>query len=216
VEEKNTAALLRFGAKAILADFLNLPDRAPELAQERARNFTEKYGPLIVAEETTEMVLMLATAFRAAAHLDEGRDFYGRQRNPDLEQHAEAINKLLDLILGNVAMGIAAVAKIIPPKLLPELRPAIRTNFLAGTWEPVPRMLLDALAIELVRSWRQLRPCNRAECRRWFVKEFSRDRYCSMRCSELMRKQGQSKWAREHAEEISKRRRKSGKKRSKR
>jgi len=112
----------------------------------------------------------------------------------------------LDLVLGT-GLFTSALAKVGIHKLWPEMRPAIRTNFLAGTWEPLPRTLLDALAIELVRSRKALHRCERPECRRWFVKKFSRAMYCSTWCSEIMRRQGQSQWAQDHSEEISKKRR---------
>jgi hypothetical protein len=87
-------------------------------------------------------------------------------------------------------------------------RPAIAADFLEGQWRPIPRTLLDDLAIELVRSRKMLHRCERPECQRYFVKEWSRDRYCSYRCSAEMRARGQSKWAQEHAQEIGRKRRK--------
>src|ERR1700687_592131 len=35
-------------------------------------------------------------------------------------------------------------------------RPVIRANFLAGEWEPVPRTLLDVLAVQLMRDRKML------------------------------------------------------------
>ncbi len=87
-------------------------------------------------------------------------------------------------------------------------RPAVQIDFRAGKWEPSPRTLVEHLAVELVRSRNMLHRCERSECGRYFVKEFSRDRYCSNLCSDEMRTMGQRQWALNHRDELNAKRRK--------
>jgi hypothetical protein len=91
-------------------------------------------------------------------------------------------------------------------------RPVVRANFATGEWEPVARTLLDALAIELMRSRKMLHRCERPECGNYFVKQHSRDRYCGLRvrptCGEVMRERGQRDWATAHRDQLNRKRRK--------
>ena len=89
-------------------------------------------------------------------------------------------------------------------------RPTVRANFITGKWEPVPRNLLEQLAIELMGSRKMLHRCEREhpKCERYMVKAFSRDRYCSHTCAEFMRSKSQSDWVERHRSEVNNRRRK--------
>jgi hypothetical protein len=71
---------------------------------------------------------------------------------------------------------------------------ALDVDILAGTVTPVPRDLLDHIALELMRSRKQLATC--ARCSRFFYKEFSKDKYCSLNCSSLARAKAQLDWTR--------------------
>jgi hypothetical protein len=68
------------------------------------------------------------------------------------------------------------------------------------------------LAIELLRARKMLAKCERPECGRYFVKEFSRDRYCKTRvrpsCGEDMRERSVKKYQETHRKELNARRRK--------
>ena len=90
--------------------------------------------------------------------------------------------------------------------------PVFAADFSSGKWKPRPRTLLDALAIELMRSRKMLHRCERTECNRFFVKEFSRDRYCSRPCGKEMRAQSIKKYLHDHREELNAKRRKPGSK----
>jgi hypothetical protein len=81
----------------------------------------------------------------------------------------------------------------------------IRADFETGRWEPIAgAALLDWLALELMVSRKMLHRCERPECRRYFVKTFSRAKYCGVlrkwereldrigECSEVMRHRNQS------------------------
>jgi len=91
-------------------------------------------------------------------------------------------------------------------------RPALRTDFLAGTWQPKARNLLDRLALELIRSRKMLHICENPDCGRYFIKSFSRDRYHHALCYRNMREKGQRDWAKKNRAEINRRRRKPSKK----
>jgi hypothetical protein len=87
-------------------------------------------------------------------------------------------------------------------------RPVFAADFTSGRWNPRPRTLLAALAMELMRSRKMLHRCESPECQRYFVKEFNRDRYCKRSCSDEMRTKGQTKWALDHRDELNAKRRK--------
>jgi hypothetical protein len=72
--------------------------------------------------------------------------------------------------------------------------PAIQADFLTGKFDIVPRDLLDALALEFMRSRKALSRCER--CTRFFIKTFSRDRYCSTDCGTEARTEAQREWMR--------------------
>ena len=103
--------------------------------------------------------------------------------------------------------------------------PVLRANFRTGAWEPTPRNLLEVLAMQLMSDRRMLHRCERPDCRRYFVKSKSRDRYCKFlvkwervldrvgTCAEVMRRRGQSLSAEKHREETNKRRRQPAKSR---
>jgi hypothetical protein len=178
LEEKN---------KVALADFLDIPDNDPQTSLERLRAFSNTYGPLLAKGEDkfqglATVIVGIAREFAAAWDAKTVRE-------------AEAINKLIDRILGTDIYKDILV-KVGMPDAATRVRPVILTNFRAGTWEPEARTLLDTLAITLVRSRKALHRCERPECRRYFVKTFSRARYCCVECSEDMRRRGQSESAR--------------------
>jgi hypothetical protein len=73
--------------------------------------------------------------------------------------------------------------------------PAVRVDFPTGNIEILPRDLLDALAVELIRSRRTIARCERRG--RFFIKTFSRDRYCSANCGTVARTEKQRNWMRD-------------------
>jgi hypothetical protein len=200
MEEKNRIALERPGVRKILADFINLfhPEAHLSLTE-----FRERYGPLLISSEDKDpiqpvvdkMVLRYARDFATALDAEM-----------KTERQSEAINKTLDEILGHATYATFLIQAGMSETVL-SIPSAIRADFLSGAWEPTSRTLLDALAIELMRSRKLLRRCERPECRLYFVKTFSRDRYCSNLCSEEMRRRGQDQWVSEHRQEINRRRR---------
>lgn len=184
--ERNRNALLQWGPKKILGDLANIPSPKHPDAASRAEAFIDRYGPLNRANPSDIQPLeaiRLAPMFRLAWESHTERD-------------REQVNAFLD--------GIFSVAWTFDRGE----SPAIRANFDTGRWEPQARTLLDVLAITLMRSRRMLHRCERPECARYFVKEFSRDRYCSRSCGEEMRTRGQTQWALDHREELNAKRRK--------
>lgn len=82
-----------------------------------------------------------------------------------------------------------------PSQIDGQNRPAgLRVDILAGTIEPQPRDLLDALALEFMRSYRMIGRCER--CRRFFFKTYPSDRYCSGPCGDAARSEAQRNWMR--------------------
>jgi hypothetical protein len=155
--------------------------------------FLERYGPLFPGWGA-EKILECARAFRLAW-------------TAKTESAAEAVNGLLDSIFSadmEVEAGVQSNA------FFGEWpRPAVRANFLAGKWEVKPRdFLLDHLAITLMHSRRMLALCGRSDCERYFVKAFSRDKYCSSLCGEEMRSRGQRQWQQHHRRKLKAHRRK--------
>ena len=183
----------------MLAELANLPgSSADDLSRlAAAQSFIEQYGPLREHPEKDTRdqgplplkiaeVLEYGRRFNVAWEWREKADFDYRQFNRMLE----AIFTEADSISGT--------------------RPAVRANFYTGTLEPLPRDLLQRLAMELMRSRKMLHRCERPECRKYMVKDFSRDRYCSPMCADVMRSRKQSKWAEDHSAEIKRRRKKRG------
>lgn len=183
LEAKTRRALNQWGARRILGALANVPGADDPACIVKAQGFLDRFGPLrpYVKDPVTD-VIEHARRFRPAW-------------NAKTESDYQLINALLDDIFtaGDPFYGE---------------RPVMAADFSSGKWQPQPRTLLDHLALELMRSRRMLHRCERPECRRYFVKEFSRDRYCSNLCSEEMRSRGQKEWAQRHREESNKRRRK--------
>lgn len=211
MDEKNKAALANPGSKKILADFMNLADSDAarmdaQARAERLQEFHDKHGPLIASGEEhlpvlVEALYMCALGFGMALEV----------KTPESHKvssfRVESVNQLLDGILGS-GMYAAAFAQAGVPFAAVSVPPAIRTDFIGRKWEPVPRTLLDALAIELVHSRRLLHQCEQTGCERYFVKTHGRDKTCSLLCSEERSKARISNWQLKHREELNQRRRK--------
>jgi hypothetical protein len=194
MNEKNRTALERWGARKILGDLVNVlsvmdtPGMLNVLSSQdsecgvRAEEFLRKYGPLR-AKESVSDVLEYARRFRQAWWATTESDY-------------QDVNSMLDdLFLSN-----------------PFSRQIVGADFASGKWEPRPRTLLGYLAVTLMRSRKMLHRCERPECRRYFIKEFSRDRYCKTAvrptCGEIMREKSQTEWAHDHRDSLKARRRK--------
>jgi hypothetical protein len=217
MDKKNAEALRDPGARKILTDLVNIPSREyrarkgdddlptwgsepdPE-TEGRAKQFIERYGPLRDLEDPLHNLIFTVAIGWALR--------YAWAAPGDDEKRIEAANATLSGIV-NFKESRAARAKrdafrgIRLPKR-PLESPILQPDILSGEWTLKPRDLADALAQEVMRSRKMLHICERPECGRYFVKEFSRDRYCSNRCSEEMRKVGQREWAKTKYHESSK------------
>jgi hypothetical protein len=170
--------------RRILGDLANVSATPPK-NQADAEEFIKRHGPLYPGSLSPEFdVFYYAERFRLAWSVET-------------ESEAAAVNRFLDDIFAADLLSND-----------PHPRPAIAANFLAGKWEPIPRNLLDALAVELARSRKMLHRCERPECQRYFVKEWSRDRYCSMICGEQGRANALERYHEKHREERNSKRRK--------
>jgi hypothetical protein len=189
-DKKNRNALLQWSPRKILSDLANMPSPRHATAAVEAEAFIDRYGPL---NRTNPPDIQPLEAMRLAPMFRLAWDAH-------TERDKEYINAFLD--------GVFSAAWTFDRGE----HPAIKANFDTGRWEPQPRTLLDVLAVTLMRSRKMLHRCERPECARYFVKEFSRDRYCKTFCSDIMRERGQTKWAVDHRDQVNAKRRKPGKK----
>lgn len=181
-DEKNRAALAQWGPRKILGALANVS------SEEEKREFLERYGWLYPHDMPDVQIDHYAPKFRLAWAAKDLRDAGA----------VTAVNNFLnDIFMPDFLSSNPA-----------DQRPVMAADFAGGKWEPVPRNLLDVLARELLRCRKMLHRCEREECKRYMVKEFSRDRYCSRSCAEDMRSRKQSQWAEDHSAEIKRRRRK--------
>jgi hypothetical protein len=127
------------------------------------------FGPPYTPQKT---VIDLAQMFSWAISLQQ-------------EQKTEA-HTLLNITLGNIFNNPVTIDGTVH-------RTALDTDLVSGTLEPRPRDLLDAIALELLRSHRVISRC--ALCSKFFYREFSKDKYCSPVCASEARRRGQAKWA---------------------
>ena len=174
--------------KQILVELVNLDSTDDSAAQA----FVDRHGPL-KKNEPVIYVLEWAQKFREAW---KWRELTDERIERTVNRYLEDIFKVDDPTFENLGP-----------------RPALRADFMRDRWEPYPRNLLDSLALELMRSRKMLHVCENPDCHRYFIKSFSRDRYCSMLCGEKMRNLGQREWAKQNRETINRRRRKPSTKR---
>jgi hypothetical protein len=225
VDQRSEAALRNPGPRIILSHLVNVP--APEdiksyfevldelvttgtlkfgaASRARAQEFIDRFGRLRpwVGEVLTPLmddvtdVMIESNMFRTAWIVPRTKDVI------------RDVNSTLSSLLQSQMPWRSDPFSIAPP----ETRPILQPDFAAGKLTTIPRTLADALAIELLRAHRALDRCRNPDCKRVFVKAYSRDRYCRPRCADLMRGQGQRRWTEEHREELNRRRRKAGRKR---
>ena len=188
-----------FGAADILGDLADVNSR------DEAQDFVKRHAPLLFppGQDPASDVLEYAPQFRKAWVAKTPAEF-------------REVNEFLNEVF---VAGISARTgldswpknsiKVFSKKSLP----ALRADFQTGKFQPIPRTLLEVLAIELIESRRRLKRCERPECQRHFVKQHPRHRYCSAFCSEDMRMRYLKDWALEHRDELKEqraRRRKKG------
>jgi hypothetical protein len=139
----------------------------------RAVQFVERYGALRKGLGDPASTLAVAAAFQIA-----WRD----------KSDADKIERFLESVFAPIP-GSPLYAR------LPS-RPAFAASLSRGDVAFKPRDLLDALAMEFLRSRKALHRCERSDCGRFFIKTHSRDRYCSKICSEEVMRKNQAEWAR--------------------
>ena len=191
LEELNTTGTVKFGAAS----------------RERAEAFVDRFGRLRPWVHDTDVmvwnpatdVMVWANNFRTAWSVPRTKDV--------IKDVNDALSSLFESRLRYLKPDPFRGLRT------PEARPILQPNFASGRLTPIPRTLADALAIELLRAHRALARCGNPECKRLFVKAYSRDGHCSVECGDLMRGKGQRRWAEEHREELNRRRRKAGRKR---
>jgi hypothetical protein len=168
-------------ARKILTDLVNIDSIV------RADKFLARHGPLHPYHPKRVDLLQAAKIFRTA---------WGPKPRTEIEIMERFLETLFMWPWPNLRLGNRPAA--------------VRLNFLTGRWEPLPRCLIERLALELVRSRRMLHRCERPKCRIYFIKEHSRARYCSGDCGEKMRAQSIENYVRDHREERNAKRRKTG------
>jgi len=193
MDKKNLEALAQWGAKKMLTDIANIPPQQTEddykQALEQCREFVRRYGRLrnkgqqynTLDDHAAEVRMFAPTCWHAwRANTQDEMDAVSRELDGIFEPN------MYDMGKGT----------------------AVKSDFSTGSWTPVARDLLDVLALELVKSRKLLHRCERPDCGRYFIKSFSRDRYCSTACGEIMRERGQRQWLEDHRKEVNEKRRK--------
>jgi hypothetical protein len=223
MDQRSEAALRHPGPRVVLGHLVNVP--APEdiksysdvleelfttgtlkfgaASRARAQEFIDRFGPLRpwvqdILDGVTD-VMVWSNMFRTAWSV------------PRTKNVIRNVNDALASLFESRARESQADA--FSGRRPPEAQPILQPDFSTGKLTPIPRTLADALAIELLRAHRALDRCHNPECKRLFVKTYSRDLYCGPRCGDLMRGQGQRRWTEEHREELNRKRRKAGKNR---
>jgi len=180
MSSKNTAALLEWGPRKILGDLANVPGKDDPNWVTAVQKFVSTYGVLRPSQDPEMEVLEYARRFREIW-------------TAKTEEEFQRANGFLEEIF-------------IAPDSFSAVPPI--TDFRTGRWEPRPRTLLERLAIELMRSRKMLYQCERAECQKYFVKVWSRDRYCSNPCGEKGRASSLERYHAKHREKRNATRRK--------
>jgi len=167
--------------KQVLTELANMPAEA----EDEARRFLAKHGVLrqwkqpwslqplsqlaLTDEQSIKDVLLLAAEFRRAWNAAAGQD----------EKEMRHVSDFIDSVFTSAPGELWAV---------------MSADFSTGKWEPIPRDLLDRLVLRLMRSRNMLHRCENPDCQKYIVKEYSNDKYCSHRCSGLMRKRKLKQW----------------------
>ena len=162
-------ALLNSSADQFLATYgwlrgLGPQDFAPEKRESSLRDAL--IGPPYTPTQTIERV---AELFRLAISI------------PKEPQRIQALN----LVLGRIFESPVTIDGTTQGS-------ALTVDILAGTVEPRPRDLLDALASELMHSRKALARC--ALCSKFFYRQWNKDRYCSPLCGDEARRRQQADW----------------------
>jgi hypothetical protein len=172
--------------RGALRDLLNIPDstRGGKVFAEAAKDFIARYGALRIlphsvmkpTDDQGVVVGALAWLFRQAWAARDGGE------------------------TGRIKINTALSAIFTSAKISGENRaPGLKVDILAGTIEPVPRDLLDAMAVEFMRSYRTIGQCER--CTKFFFKTYANDRYCSPLCGDASRREQQRDSMRRHRAE---------------
>jgi len=184
-------------AKRILVDLVNVNREGDPDNRSAAQQFLDRYEALDPRSGDPVLdVLGWAKMFRVAWTAKSANEI-------------EAVSRYLD----NIFKADVTLNNLYK-------RPAIAADFATGNWEPKPRYLLDRLGLQLMESRKMLHVCERPECGRYFIKNQSRNRYCTLlrqwereldrvgTCAEVMRRRNQYRSVDENRETINARRRK--------
>lgn len=182
----------------MLGDLANVPSFDDRNWPARASEFVDKYGRLLPPSQVSALdgseIAEYAKRFRIA---------WDAKNDPE---KVAVVNSLL-----NEIFAASGSQKTRPFKGDP---PVFSADFELGKWTPRPRTLLDVLAIELMRSRKMLHRCE--ACQRYFVKRYSREKYCKQRCGEIGREKTLEKYHEKHREERNAKRRQNHRKPHKR
>lgn len=150
-----------------------------EEERDRAQNFLDKFGPLRPLRQVREEIANpsdVVTVWLWGQIFGESLTVW-----TNTQEQNNRLNKVFKTIF-NDPVG--------PPG--EERLTALRVDVVAGTVWPVPRDLLDAMANELLQSRKSIARC--AQCSRFFYRQYSHDKYCSLACGSEARRKGQKDW----------------------
>jgi hypothetical protein len=185
MSDKNRAALLEYGPREILSELANMPSLRKPSWEVKAKEFVERNGQLLP---------------HAQGSVLEGSEIAEYGKRFRLAWEAKRNAELIPVVNSHLNEIFAASG----PKTTPPYKgdPAVfSADFQTGRWTPRPRTLLDALAIELMRSRKMLYQCEQLDCQRYFVKRYSREKYCKMTCGEKGRASSLERYHEKHREQ---------------
>ena len=180
--DKSETRAYRRGMQHRLAVLVNIPRRGDPESLKRAEEFLSHYGPLRKDIKDASSVLLMAELFRVAW---------------DKKESTEEVSRFLENIF-MVPMTERPGGNFYGEPALPALMVDLISRRRRFRFKI--RDLLDALAMEFIKSRKMLSRCEHPACKRYFVKQHSRQKFCGTVCSEEHIKQYQAEWVRKDRE----------------
>jgi len=160
-----------------------IPKRSPEqvaIEIKRADEFINNHGPLRMVFHLVQPARKTYAEITPAETVRVWSLFFAAALYESVHDQEEFTNHVLSDIFTEV-VGKPG-----------EERVGFRVDFLRSTVEPIARDLLDAIAIEMIRSRKSIARC--VLCSKFFQRQWNKDKYCSPLCGDEARRKGQLEW----------------------
>ena len=177
----------------VAAPSFRKPD-APNVSGEKLKDFIKEFGPLYPSLDL-------------AGHCRYIWLFRGVWKQPGEEESIRDDRLLFASdFLSDIFNRAGTTPKSKDPRH-PNYRPLVRIDFVSGRIRIIPKTLLDLLAAWLIQCRKNLAICEWKGClHKYFVREHSKNKYCSPDCSWEAEKARKSRWAKKSRGLRSKRR----------